>query len=131
SRQVDRYEIYDDLSPVFLYGSKEVYFYFDMGKFNYIDMDNLTVYIKSDEGKGLNSALLAVGLYDKDGEDYIDEGEGFKIDMDTGVIEVDPAYLEKYVDDDNRLYIRVGTKGDGDRDTGVFRPTIGVEGRRR
>lgn len=132
SEHLDRHEAMGDMYEIYLYGPKKVAFYFEMGDFNNIDdIESLNIYLKTGEGKWHGGVPVVISIYDSQMEDFVDTGEGLKIDRDKGTIDMDPSLIERYTDDSGRLYIKVGLEEDVDRDIAIFTPTIGIEGRKR
>lgn len=130
SSQVEMHEM-DGVSPIYLYGSKNVSFYFDMNGLDNVDIDDLTIYLKTEEGKWHGEIPATIRIYDRETDNFVDVGEGLTIDRNNGTIDIDPALLERYIDGDGRLYINVGIEEDVERDYAILRPTIGIEGRQR
>lgn len=130
SQNLDTYEIYDNPSSIYLYNSKRVSFYFDMTNFKDIYIDKCVIHIKTIENDNMSAENLYIKLYDVQSGSYVDENEGFTIDRKKGIITLQPSYIERFLDENNRLYIDVGFSGQSDHvDIEVFNPTLEIEGR--
>lgn len=130
SQDLDTYEIYDNPSSIYLYNSKRVSFYFDMTNFKDIYIDKCIIYIKAIQNGNISAENLYIKLYDVQSGSYVDENEGFTIDREKGIVTLQPSYIERFLDENNRLYINVGINAQSDYiDIEVFNPTLEIEGR--
>ena len=88
------------------------------------------IHIKAIENGNISTENLYIKLYDVQSGSYVDENEGFTIDRKKGIITLQPSYIERFLDENNRLYIDVGFSGQSDHvDIEVFNPTLEIEGR--
>ncbi|NMA96019.1 MAG: hypothetical protein GX974_08265, partial [Clostridiales bacterium] len=131
SENLEQYEMMGDMNEIYLYNSRKVAFYFDMEDFSQIDIDSLKIYIDASDGKFAGDMKVPISLYNRDGDSFVEGGEGLDIDLDSGIIDIDPAYIEKYTDHRGRLYIMIGLDEDSQQDVMVGFPSISAEGRRR
>ena len=97
-------------------------FTFSMKAFNEIELSKIEIDAASFYGKPFLS------IYDVESKEFVGMGDGIKIDQIQGVITIEPEALEKYIDEEDNLQIKVET--DNRNPVSMSFPSLIIEGRR-
>jgi len=100
----------------------QVVFTFSMKSFKEIELSKIEIYVTSFYGKSFMS------IYDIESKEFVDAGDGVKIDQMNGIITIEPEALQKYIDEEDNLQIKVET--DSRNSISMPFPSLVIEGRR-
>lgn len=118
-------ELSDDIIPDrggFYLERGQLVFTFSMKAFNEIELSKIEIDAASFYGKPFLS------IYDVESKEFVGMGDGIKIDQIQGVITIEPEALEKYIDEEDNLQIKVET--DNRNPVSMSFPSLIIEGRR-
>lgn len=119
-------ELSDSISPeaggIYL-DRGQVVFEFLMKPYEEIELSKIEINTDSFYGKPFLS------IYDTESKEFVEAGDGIEIDQVQGIITIEPEALEKYINEEGNLQIKVET---GSRNpVSMPLPSLVIEGRRR